>query len=350
MPPRKKEPEKKAGVPARRTEQAAPQRAGVDIPVEQVTASLIRKHWGKVVDLSDREAMTVAKTIHSSFPMFGPWQIVNHFDILGGSTLYLNANGYMDLAAMHPQSEAPPMLREIKPDSEEWEHWMGETDPKTIAAAFVCEFKRRDRTIPFVEFNYCTTDDSLLYDYKKGSPRKLKPAWPALAAKIARTRAIRRCLRQALSPTEAAAVAAEAKLKGVLERAAARELPRAVKSDEQPYADQPAALPENVELIREDAVEGVCISEQERRRLFAITERLDTDPYTPHTALKMAIAEVRFEQGEDAITVDDVSTKEVTYEQYAEVVSKLHEQYGFKDRETEAVPHEEVGGDQQELL
>jgi hypothetical protein len=326
------------------------QRAGEDIPVHRVTTALIRQKWGNAASLDRQDAAVVARTIHESFPMFGPYQIINNFDVLAGKTLYMNANGYIDIAMSHPQTESPPLLRQIEHGSDDWATYMGDVSPDVIAAAYVCEFKRRDREIPFVEANYCPMDDDLLYKGKRNSPdRKKKDDWRPLAMKIARTRAIRRCLRFAFSPTEAAALYAEKKVEAVLEKAQRRELPKPVASPADPYTEEQPVREVGPEPGDFDP-DRVAIAEHERRKLFAITERLDTGDLSPMEAIKYTLADLSQEQTGELVEIGDISTKKITYGMYPELISRLHERFPFKDREVVEVDAVVEPGEEQEQL
>ncbi len=355
--PQQEPPQEEAQLPAmtRELETEIVERAGEDIPAYRVTTQLIKKQWGNVASLDKHDAVVVARTIHESFPMFGPWQIINNFDVLAGKTLYLNANGYIDIAMSHPQTESPPLLREILHGTEEWTTWMGAETPKdVIAAAYVCEFKRKDRPIPFVECGYCPMDDDLLLKGKRSDPnRARKPDWRPLAMKIARTRAVRRCLRFAFSPTEAAAIYAEKKVEALLTKAERKQLPKPVVSPADPYADEPEPVTQVEPEVEVDPA-TVAISEPERRKLCAVVERLDTGDHSVIEAIKYTLADLLQEQTGQLVEITDLSTKKITYGIYPELVSRLHERFPFKDREVievEAIvePGDETEGEQLSL-
>lgn len=331
----------KSNVPATsQPRQQTPQKSTIaPMATEDVSAMLMRRRWGSVME--HREFAAVAKIIHLSFPKWGPWQAANNFTLLGGSTIYLNADGYYDLMAEHPETQEPPIFQEIKPETPEWEEFLGEETPaKAIAAAFICEVKRRDRNIPFRDGNYCPMDDPLLFHPKT---KKRYEHWKALANKIAKTRAARRTMRMAYSTAAAAAAVVERKVEEIVERAARRELPKPVLPSESPYEETESIV---VQSVPEDVdVDTLPIREADRRRLFAIVERLDTGDYTPHVALKMAVAEVMFDRGMDVGDIDDVSTKAITYGMYVDVVERMHEMYPLKDRDVVEVESEEVPDD-----
>jgi hypothetical protein len=328
--------EETANVPATTAVEVIERRAGENIEPYRVTTALMKAKWGNVASLPVDEAVVVARTIHESFPMFGPWQIINNFDVLAGKTLYLNANGYIDIAMSHPMTESPPLLRQIEHGSEDWATYLGDIQPNKIAAAYVCEFKRKDRAIPFVEANYCPMDDDLLYRGKRDNPnRKLKDDWRPLAMKIARTRAIRRCLRFAFSPTEAAAIYAEKQVEAILQKAERRELPKPVVAPEDPYGDpDPDGEREKTREWLADEPEDfdpnkVAISEGERRK---------------------TVADLLTERTGQLVEIKDVSTKKITYGIYADLIARLYERFPFKDREVievEAIVEGEEG--QEEL-
>jgi hypothetical protein len=321
--------------------------------ISEVTGALIQKRWGSVLNLTAGEALTVARTICSSFPDWGGWQVVNNFDVLGGTTLYLNVNGYMDIAAAHKMTETPPMWMEIQPNTEEWNKHLGETKPEDIAHACICEMKRRDRDVPFRGFNYCIMDDPLLFDYvgPRGSrTKKRKPDWKPLAVKIAESRAFRRMARFAFSPTEAAMVYAEKKVEAILQEAARKELPKPVLPAADPYSDAEEAKPEvEVEVVRPEQIDDLKIQENDRRRLFSMAERLETAPHSPHNALKMVVAEILEERLGGIVEIDTISTRDITYGMYTEIVERLHEQYPMKDREVEEVEAEVIDDGQETL-
>jgi len=259
----------------------------------------------------------------------------------------LNADGYVDIAMAHPMTEGPPIWTEIKPGTEEWaEHFGPDLNPKDMAAVYKCEFKRKDRALPFAEINYCTKEDSLLWNYKNRVKDSLKSDWKPLAGKIARTRALRRCLRFAFSPTEAAALYAEKKVENILLEAAKAETPRAVIAPDDPYSEPQTGIRAGVEVVElQEAFDPdkTYITEVERRKLFAMADRMDTGDLSPHEAIKLALRDALADEDPVAhaeLKIEDVSTKKITYAMYPEVVTRLSTDYLFKDREVTDAPAE----------
>ena len=188
--------------------------------IVQETAGLLRKKWSSIGSLDADDIELVAGLIHQSYPELGPAQVLNCFDWLGGR-LYHNAQFYLDLAARHAQSAGAPAFVAIRPSSPEWSEWIGDqlwpatlengTLAGDIAAAYLCEFRRKDREGVFVEVGVCRTTDTVLF--VGGKPdRGLTKSWETDAKKTARTRAARRALRLAFSPSEARALYVSAKL------------------------------------------------------------------------------------------------------------------------------------------
>jgi hypothetical protein len=341
-------------LPARTTPEPPRELAPDASPVE-VTTALVKAHWGSVLDLPEGSGRAIARTLHDSFPMWGPYQFMQYFDILGGD-FYLNAEGYYDVAAAHPMTEEPPVWFLVKPETPEWDEFIGSSmNPEDIAAGYICEYKRRDRAIPFREFNYCLKSDELLREWTgpKGSrKRALRIDWEPLARKIARTRSARRVLRTGLSLTEAAERYAQMAVAQILEEAERKALPKPVVSPDDPYSDKPEPRPEpEVTTAPPESVFESIIVEPDRRYLFKLRDDRDLSELSddPNEALKFLMQKVYAEMG-DPKDIGEISTTKLTYKVYFKVRDALS-LFPYKDRETVEVEAEVVDtGEQGELL
>lgn len=347
-------------------------------------AKLWKQQWAKLEDLSVEQLGKAAAIIKRAHPHFTEIDILKYYDFLGGK-LRENAEYWMDMASRHPQYERMYQER-IKPGSELWDMWLGETDPNAIAAAVLTWVFRKDRGEPQCELNYVKMDDSILYDYTIrnlgggmapgeaeakgrsiatdsmlfhksfwsakqktyfGKFKTLAPDWPALALKKARTTSARRALMRAFSLQESRA----ASLSGYVDDAlsgrdvdldAIEPIERDADTDRQhrpTLAGQPTKLLSDGETRQEHDDEDNAspfhdrpILEKDRKKMHLwLRDRQIPSGRHLHDELKVIIAEI---QGVD---FNSVSTKNVTYGQY-ERIREICEGYPLIESKESGAP------------
>jgi hypothetical protein len=337
-------------------------------PVDQAVTLWAAK-WGTLDQLPPAELRRVAAILVTSFPDLSPLELTSHFDLLGGK-LRPTAEFWLGVAARHPALEWGPTYQELRPGTPAWAEWLdADLDGDTIAAAYVVELKRRDRTRPTVEAGYVVATDPLLYEYtwlndlpgttraealaaaetraggavvdrvvrgRDGWGARLKvrrPDWRPFAKKKARTVAARRACVRAFSLTEARVLTAMHVAQMVLDAVhhgpAAEVLPIPALPAMLPAAAvrvEPAPPP----AVVADPDDGGVLEEVDRRRLFAWAGERDLGTGAPLDALKRVLADAL------GILVDQVSTRRIRYADLPRIQGAL-ESYPLRDSTHRAV-------------
>ena len=337
------------------------------VPVKQETleeaVTLWSAKWDTMQAMKPEDLRKVAAVILGSFPYLGPVELTTFFDVLGGK-IYPNEQFWQDSVARHPMNDGFSVVV-LKPETEEWDEWIGASmKSDQIAAAYLCRVRRKDRAEPIEEASYVSKTDALIceFTYRDFGTNKeeaekaakeqipegavldrfwfkkawqnqpahwaaryatLKPDWEAIAKKKARSTAARRTMRKAYSLSEA-------RVSFVL-RAAEERLPQPAQiasetPEVQPTAAAPAK-PSTSETAR-PAPTGTAalISENDRRKMFAWANERE---FPEGVTLKTVISKVT------GVPEEEVSTKQVTNGQLLQVREAL-EQYPAKGQKAPA--------------
>lgn len=320
-------------------------------------ATLWESQWASLPQLKRPELEKVAGVILGSFPYMGPLELTRFFDVLGGE-IYPNEEFWSDAANRQPVNDGFTTTR-ILPDTPEWTEWLGTTvKAETIAAAYLTAVFRKDRKEPVKEANYVTVDDSLLYEHKyvqlpdandwktaqakakevtdqgeldkvfgprnPGQPwsarfRVKKVDWEPLAMKKARSTSARRAFRKAYSLTEARVMVVMREAQEVVAEAQAHApFIEHVVEEVHPVAEATSGVTTKAAEVKESGKKTDTLSAADRRKMFAwANERVFEGGFVPEVGLKVILARIQNRE------VEDVSTKQVTYEELEQVRQAL---------------------------
>ena len=370
MNERPRPPAKRSQVPARRAPEPKP------LTKAEQAAALCSQGWGNLAKLPEKQATMLFAALSEQFPDLGPVELVNGFELLGGTTIYDKGEFWLSrLASSDLIVEYPDPIR-LEPGTELWDKWMGKQDPEVIVAAYLIRVGKvaiATGTIePVEEIGYSSIDDTVLYsqmwvelpkaktadearkmamalEYEGPPliygthPRVPSPYWvdrtfkkdnvwkvrfqylsgdfDGLAGKTARTRAARRCGKRALGLSIAASLEMAQRSFEIKKESVG--LLRAAHAED-PYAT-PEEIQEKVTRPEEDVTQAGT-PENKVRQLYGVAERKFED--NPHLVIKRMLADVRGLDVTKRAVLEKLNPHEMTLEEFqkvGEILDKMPE-------------------------